>query len=245
MIKLIMKNKQGSHVGVVVSFVIFITFLFFLYSILEPVTSRERDKQYLLDYLKLSLVGESTENLTTVTIIVNSTTIKNCINIQNINDDEIPTEVRSRLIIKNESEDILQYEIQGQGIEIKTGKGFVGILKVYYSDEISNAQTNIGGCDPKPYSTGVIKTYNEIFESKLEDLNESYYNDYESMKIELGIPEGTEFSFYLLDSEKNIILSAENSAPPETTSVYIEEIPIQYINTDGDLSFGFLRIKVW
>ncbi len=30
-----MKNKRGSHVGVVVSFVIFVTFLIFLYTILD------------------------------------------------------------------------------------------------------------------------------------------------------------------------------------------------------------------
>jgi len=241
------KDRRASHVGVVVSFVIFITFLFFLYSILEPVTNRERDKQYILDYLKLSLIEESTENYTSVTIVVNSATTKTCINIQNIADDEIPPGVRDKLIIKNEEGDTLQYEIQGQGIEIKTGTGFVGILKVYYSDEISNSQTSIGGCDPKPYSVGIIKTYNEIFESKLEDLNESYYADYEGMKIEIGVPKGTEFSFYLYDGEKTEppILSAEKSTPPETTSVYIEEVPIQYMDGEGNINFGFLRIKVW
>ena len=54
------KNRKGSHVGVVVSFVVFVTFLVFLYLIIQPATIRERDKQYILDYLKLNLVSNST-----------------------------------------------------------------------------------------------------------------------------------------------------------------------------------------
>ena len=49
-------SKKGSHVGVVVSFVIFVTFLVFLYTIVQPATVREKDRQYLLDYLTLNLI---------------------------------------------------------------------------------------------------------------------------------------------------------------------------------------------
>ena len=38
------KSKKGSHVGVVVSFVIFVTFLIFLYTIIQPATVREKDR---------------------------------------------------------------------------------------------------------------------------------------------------------------------------------------------------------
>lgn len=241
------KNKSGSHVGVVVSFVIFITFLFFLYSILEPVTSRERDKQYLLDYLKLSLIEDSTENFTTMTInIENPVGPQSCLNLQQmIGDDRIPEYMVNHLIFKT-SEETFTYQRNDPNIRVNTGKNFVGLLKVYYSEEITPLPYDgVPGCSPKNYPIGFVKTYKEIFESKLEDLNDSYYADYEGLKAELGIPKGTEFSFYLLDGEKNIVFSAENGAPPETTSVYIEEVPIQYMDNQGSMSFGFLRIKVW
>lgn len=239
------KNKSGSHVGVVVSFVIFITFLFFLYSILEPVTSRERDKHYLLDYLKLNLVEKSTIDYTSVMITVKAITTKECINTNNVGEEQIPAEYRDRLIITNSSGNVLEYIKSGQGFKIKTGKNFIGVLKAYYSEQIENPPTTLTGCDPGSTEVGVIKTYQDIFESKLEELNESYYLDYEGMKAELGIPKGTEFSFYLLDGERNIIFSAEKSTPSETISVYIEEVPIQYMDSQRGLSFGFLRIKVW
>ena len=61
-----MKSKRGSHVGVVLSFVMFVTFLIFLYSILEPQLKVERDKEAFLEYLKRDLVQNFYEELTVV-----------------------------------------------------------------------------------------------------------------------------------------------------------------------------------
>ncbi len=49
-------NKKGSHVGMMLSFVIFVTFLVFLYSVLSPVVKTEQDKKLVLDSLILEMV---------------------------------------------------------------------------------------------------------------------------------------------------------------------------------------------
>ena len=48
-------NKKGSHVGMMLSFVIFVTFLVFLYSVLYPMVKIGQDKKLILDNLILEL----------------------------------------------------------------------------------------------------------------------------------------------------------------------------------------------
>ena len=240
------KNKRGSHVGVVVSFAIFVTFLFFVYAILEPTMTTERDKQYILDYLKLNLVDNVSSEVTTLTInVIESTGDKDCINTQTIYPYIEGYEYD--LLITNGSNFIFSYSFNpSTDVWIETGKDFTGLLKVYYGDEVNKSpESSVSGCVPRLSSVGYVKSYSEIFESKIGDINESYYTDYEGLKSELGIPDGTEFSFYLLDGERNEIFKAENQAPSTTKSVYVEEIPIQYVDEQGNIKFGFLVIKVW
>ena len=239
-----MKNKRGSHVGFVVSFVIFITFLVFLYAVLQPTVTRDRSKSYVLDYLALNLINASTSEVTTVTVLVSETN-KPCVNLQNIGESIIPSNLRDNLIIRDSSGTSLEYQEQGQGILVGVGDGFSGIITIYYSEDIINAPGDLGGCDPHSDPIGVVKTYEEFLESNLLELNESYYLNYEGLKAELGLPEGTEFSFSLLDGDRVEIFKAEIEPPPDTQSVYVQETPIQYIGKDGKLKFGFLVIRVW
>ncbi len=58
-------KKKGSHIGVMLSFGIFVTFLVFLYSVLQPIIEREQDKKLILDDLVLALVEMFDSDLTT------------------------------------------------------------------------------------------------------------------------------------------------------------------------------------
>ncbi len=244
------KNKKGSHVGVVVSFVIFVTFLVFLYLILQPSTARERDKQYILDYLTLNLIGNASMEISSLVIEVSEPlqANKDCINLQSIDEETIPLNLRDNLLFINpEGESLEYYPLNVNVIHLRTGENFLGLINVYVSEEFTGLiNENIGGCDPNPYPVGNLKTYKEIFESKLFELNESYYLDYEGLKSYLGIPLGTEFNFYVYDlSRSELIISAEMYELPIDQSVFVEETPIQYVNDAGEPLFGFLVVKVW
>ena len=49
-------EKKGSHVGIMLSFVIFVTFLVFLYSVIQPIIKTGQEKKISLDSLKIELV---------------------------------------------------------------------------------------------------------------------------------------------------------------------------------------------
>lgn len=238
------KNRKASHIGTIVSFAIFITFLFFLYAILQPSLTSERNKQYILDYVKMNLMENVTGNFTTMTINISEQIPKPCVKIQSIVAD-IPNP--EDLIFKNNEAETLLYSLSGRGFRVEVGEGFSGILKIYYSDDLNSSLGETStDCTPiTQVEPDFIKSYNKIFESRIQELNESYYDNYEGLKIEIGVPEGTEFSFYVYDSERNLLISAEYEIPPETESIYSEEIPVQYMDEGGNIKFGFLIIKVW
>ncbi len=49
-------EKKGSHVGMMLSFIIFITFFVFLYTVLQPIIKTEQNKKLILDSLEIELV---------------------------------------------------------------------------------------------------------------------------------------------------------------------------------------------
>ncbi|KKL09843.1 hypothetical protein LCGC14_2561830, partial [marine sediment metagenome] len=78
------KNRKGSHVGVVLSFMIFIAFLIFLYPLLiKPAIEANKSNQYLLDDLKTKLTEEVSAELTVSSVEANIGTNQNCIELNN------------------------------------------------------------------------------------------------------------------------------------------------------------------
>ena len=51
------RGKKGSHVGVMLSFGIFVVFLVFLYSVLQPIIRLEQDKKLILNDLIVEFIG--------------------------------------------------------------------------------------------------------------------------------------------------------------------------------------------
>ena len=62
------RGKKGSHVGMMLSFGIFVVFLVFLYSILQPTIKLERDKKLILSDLIVEFVERFNSNYTSGSI---------------------------------------------------------------------------------------------------------------------------------------------------------------------------------
>ena len=103
-----------------------------------------------------------------------------------------------------------------------------------------------GGCqvlrETDDYLLGLTRTNERIFETKIIDSVNIYKIDYENFKSDLKIPAGSEFGFSFTYDNGTIIGTEEKNI---SISIYAEEIPIQYIDTDANFSPGFINIKVW
>lgn len=236
-----MKGKKASHVGVVISFVIFITFIIFLYSVTEPITRVERGKQDLLEFLKIELINQFTTELTTETILIKNADSPNCIKI------DIGAESNMNSVVKNEETgQILESYLEGSDIKIQ--RNGATQIKTYYSEGFSENQ-EISGCDnvlaEEDFQFGLVRTLDYVFENLVVNFSEFISNQegYETIKQELNMPSADNFGFAFEDGNRNIIVQTEERDVP--TDIYVEEVPIQYVDSEANIKSGFLRIKVW
>jgi len=238
-----MKNKRGSHIGFVLSFVIFIVAIVYLYTILKPAIEVDNHNEYLFNSLKENLINISSEEITTLTIQLDGIfpTSENCISINNILDEIIISD----LIIKNGEGNLHDYEILGSSLEVEVGVGFEGILKVYYSDSLgNNSITGLEDCQSmNSYSIDLIQTDKYNYEESVTDILEDYINDYEGLKTELGVPSYTEFDLAFIYNNGTRIETGKEL--PTLGEIFVKTIPIKYIDADANLNMGFLEISLW
>ena len=240
-------EKRGSHVGVILSLVIFVTFLVFLYTVVEPLVTVQKDKESLLSYLETELIERISSNLTTSSVGINKTSPQTCVQLGDFVNE---TEASLRLIVKNdETGEILRANVSQDEDDLFITKGTESVFfKVYDSPEFEELEkvTEISGCkflkNEEGYSIGLIRTNEYLFESKIINLINEHDGGYEDLKTELKIPPGSEFGFSIAYDNVTIIGTEEKNL---SINVYAEEIPIRYVDDEGNINFGFMNIKVW
>ncbi len=240
-----MRGKRGSHVGVMLSFVIFVTFLVLLYVVIRPAIITGEDKRITLEYLET----EITENLSMVfmstSVEINNTENPSqyCVVLKNL---FLSLNITSpNIIVKNETgstqsayEDIFDLVIDRTA---RTNRYF----KIHHSMSFNRLNTTTETCrdiDEGEYIIGSVQTGTYIFEKNVYDFINYYQSNYEALKSQLKVPPRNEFGFGFHQSN-----GTEINVEQETTSanVYAEEIPIQYVNDRADIQSGFINIKIW
>ena len=236
------KNRKGSHVGVVLSFIIFITFLIFLYPLLiKPLIETNKGSQYLLDDLEANINQEVSAELTISSIEVNEGINQNCIELQNFIN---ATEINSNIIVKNHRGLIQQGDVSGNSLIINRNDNNDVFFKVSYSNEfkvLNDITSNCKLIQENDYKIGLIRTEKYVFETKIINLTKEYESNYESLKKRLELPARNEFDFSFIYDDKTSI----GTKKEVSTSIYAEEIPVQYVNKKGDILLGDLNIRVW
>src|SRR3989338_7848725 len=182
-----MKQKKGSHVGVVLSFVIFMTFIFFIYLITQPALKTER-KDNSLEFLARGLTEKSSGNLTTASVtIIPPGPPQDCVRLSGFFST---TGVGNKIIARDNSGNTLQSSVDVDDLLVV--RNGVTFFKVYESGEFAAAAT--GAINPCPqlsqgsgYVLGLVKTDESIFQTKIVKLIENYSSNYDGLKDDLKI----------------------------------------------------------
>lgn len=239
-----LRDKKASHVGMILSFVIFVTFVIFLYTVTEPATRIERGKQDLLQYLEIELINELSSDMTTATVNIDNSIAESCVRF-----GVVPGTEDMNIVVKTE-QDILEHKKSDAGpntfvvIDRKSNDFF----KVFYSDDFNDASVETPCSNPitlnenTGYSLGLVRTTNHIFESRIKNMVENFDEDYMEIKNSFNVAPGNEFGFIFQDAYENITGTAEKNT---SANIYVEEIPIQYVDEEANIKSGFLRIRVW
>lgn len=240
-------NKKASHVGIILSFAIFITFLVFLYSITEPAFQTQKNQKILLSYLQKELIDTSSVQVISSTISINLDVPNNCVKLKYLLDE---LKIDSSNIVKDEYEEISQANILSSipgTLLINRPNSSYNFFKIYNSIKFENmTEDNIEPCKIlnlyEDYSLGVTKKEVHIFDVELINLINRYEDNYLAFKNELKIPEGNDFAISFKSGNGTIISTSEKDV---ITSIYAEEIPIQYMDKNAKINYGFLTIKIW
>lgn len=228
------KNRKGSHVEVIISFIIFVTFIFFLFMIVEPSLSTQNDKKNMLDNIEVGIMDRISADMTTITVKVTGGG-SNCINLNNLISD---LGIENNIIVKDASKETVISHVEGNSLQITRGSTGDTFFKIYYSKEFNGLETG-SGCPAISYELGLTKTDNYIFEAKMLDLiNE----DYKTLKTNLKIPEGVDFGYGIVLSNGTSLETNEGNL---STNIYIRETPIEYVDLEGNILAGYLKTKIW
>ncbi len=247
------RKKGASHLGFILSFVIFITFLLFVYSTLEPALKIRASKQPILDLLRFSLVDEFViEDFTTMTIDItfDLDTSKECMKITGGEIHNIYSSGQE-LTIKDGEDNLLGYKDSGGNLVVSP-LPVNNLLKIYYASELGKGSpdyTGGSGCGlnnigQSEYDVGqIVEGQTKIFLSGISNLITQYETEYEPLKTELGIPDGSDFTFSFELASGTIIEPAGVTIP--NTDVYATTFPVEYLDENADSKIGFMTIKVW
>ena len=263
------RSKKGaSHVEFVLSFVIFVVFLIFMYNGLEPIVKSAGSKQFVLGHLQLSLI----ENLTLSDFTIQTFTIeidvgnitKPCVRVQEGNLFNL-VDIEDNLTIKNDQGKILNYSLQARThIFIGPIEEITKIIKVYSASDFTNKSPELinpnGEVTPAycehlgddEYILRKVTTKEVIASTNVFDIMDWYDENYDKLNINLGVPSGSDwnfefqtFEFINAEGDSEPFGPEEARTPPENTNIYVGEFPIQYIDDEATTKIGFIKVTVW
>lgn len=247
LVKMLKKNKQGSHVGMILSFVMFITFTLFIYTLISPNINTSESKRALLNEISLKLIRNMSANFTSFSININSNPSASCVSLEGI---LLYAEISPNVIVKDESQNkqTVYYHPRDDGNNLRISRinNSKRFFKIYSSAEFPKLAETSMSCQEVPFENGyVIGSWNAgsyIFENNIYYLVGQYNEDYEKVKSGLGISPGNEFSFEFILSNGTRV-GVEGDIP--TMNIYAEDVPVQYIDDNANTLSGFINIKVW
>ena len=80
-------DKRGSHVGVVISFAIFVTFVVFLYTLAQTNFKEEQSEESIMPFLEKTLIENASSDLTIITVNITNYVGSRCIELTDFTTD--------------------------------------------------------------------------------------------------------------------------------------------------------------
>lgn len=250
-------KKAVGHVETVLSFVIFIGFLAFLFAIFNPISSSQ--DAGVIDSVILKMEERLTTKVTTMSISLTGDGLikvgtESCFSIEAIDDlkcnGEIVVKDRVGNNLKANLDGTSRFEIENywaldpddkfytiycseEFIVDPTGSGCVSL------DEVDNA--GIGD-----YKLGIIVERNPWAESKIGSFVASYISDYESLRIQI-VPQGNDFGFLVWDLNDLDGTPLFEAIRKTSQGVRVDSktIGIDVLDAQGNTIQRTLNVQVW
>jgi hypothetical protein len=248
-----MKDKRGSHIDVILSFVIFISFIVFFYAMIQPNITSKADKTAFLDYMGAELIKNLTgNNLTAISIHVEPQSPHSCLRLGNFMSNAGISSMS--LVLKNLTGATFPTYKSGSDLYIDMSQGqSAEFFKAYYSPSFNLiAENTLGNCDPaltldtlpNSYSINKKEDYTSyyIWGNSINQLITNYNNDYGSVKNWFNLSSTDNFGFGFTYQNQTTVRT--NETVPVSVNIYSGAFPTAYIS-GNNLEAGNLIVRVW
>jgi len=234
-----MKNKKGSHVGMVLSFTLFIIFLIFVYTIVgSPIKTRRENENIFQDIQEKILDDVSEEIYVTRISNFELLTGEDCYEISNPENDF--SEINS-IVIGQELDEEIGSTIEGDLTKINPSMGFI---KIYYSETSFENTEEFNGTNCKLIGVDSIFKEERILEKKIISLIEKMANNYSLLKEEFGIGGNVDFHLEFNYENETKIGSSEFNEELKR-EVFARSFFISYLASHAREKTGRFLIRVW
>ncbi|HTZ41844.1 MAG TPA: hypothetical protein VMC07_01390 [Candidatus Omnitrophota bacterium] len=250
------KNKRGSHIDVILSFVIFVSFLILLYSLIQASVMGEQSKNSALDYLGNQIIQNlSSKNLTMISIYLSPQNSRPCLALTGFMANAGISSMR--LVLKNSTGTTFPSYKSGNDLYIDMSQFQNSrLFYAYYSPDFNLISDNtLGTCNPallvnppnnppNIYSISYEEPYTSsyVWGGDIISLINLTNNNYDSVKNGFNVAKTDNFRFDFIYQNNTKIGMANNL--PSSGSIYSKTLPVVYIS-GKNLEAGQLIVSVW
>jgi len=233
-----MKNKRGTHVGVVLSFILFLTFLTFMFAMIRFPFSIEQKKEGSLDLIKENIIESLSSDVTTILIANTSVNVgEDCLRMSETD----LTLAGDNFISKDKDLNTFNSKRES-GILYVDWTDSQSFFKIYYTPSGFTLYSSLTCTSSGNAEIKNIKQSEEIFVSKIIEKLYEYSSDYEALKEEIGVSTTNEFKFQFEYENQTTI--GENMTDIKT-NIYLKKYQIDYFDVDGNKEIGGLLVYLW
>ena len=212
---MINKKAQG-HVEIILSFVLFVGVLFFIFVFFNPFAETSEDIGFI-DDIQEAFVDYTSTDIGKLSVVINPG--GNCYDFD----------------IRDYSSDPF-IEVQ----EDAAGRKF----SIYFYDSFSTIDKRIPGCPDAFYTLGIYSEEQVMGYGKIQQLADDYEVNYEALRNSIGITK--DFSFSIMDFNRNVLFDTTDARPiPSGIEVEAKEYPIRAIDNNGRFKELILNIRAW
>lgn len=240
MINIFKLNKKASNISIIVSMVLFVGFVIFLYFISQPVFTNKTDKQVIIDYLEVKLKSEISSPLNILSISIDDGYVlppgaENCVYIPNREEDFIVKNWNGNIISSNKDSGKVNFYFN-------SNKNF----RIYFFNYSFDHTLTEEICDDivKDVDYFIKADINDslISVEKFSRFSSLYETNYKALVTYLKVPLNSDFSFNFIYNNGTII---GPNLEDKNLNVFSENFPVRYLTKNGNQQEGILRISVW
>ena len=219
-------KKSFGNVEIVISLMIFVTFVSFLLIFINPF-QKSQDSSQFLGITELKIKENAKINFSYVSLKL--TTSSDCFSIDKIKEGNV--------VVKNFDGDSVSSGANWDKIGIDSDEDF---YYIYFSDEFESSSYSCSNyLNKSEYNLGILNSVQVYSLGKFEELADEYQNSYSSLKDRLGLV--NDFGFKVTGE------GVEIDAIKNTNNMQVDaiELPIQVLDDEANLKVVILNVQVW